>query len=56
MNIYDTRQIRCVKCNRTIGEVDIDAEMTRPTCGICANNMPQGDEQIINTSNSLYFS
>lgn len=56
MNIYDTRQIRCVKCNKAIGEVEIGAEMTRPKCEVCANNIPQGDEQIIDTSNSLYLS
>jgi len=54
MNIYDTRQVRCVTCNRAIGEVEVDAEMTRPKCGVCSNNIPQGDEQVIDTANSLY--
>lgn len=53
MNIYDTRQVRCVKCDRVIGEVEIDAEMTRPKCGTCANHLPQGDDQLMETR--FYF-
>ncbi|MCE9651637.1 MAG: hypothetical protein K8Q89_01045 [Nitrosarchaeum sp.] len=37
MNIYDTRTIRCVVCDKPIGEVDFDAEIIRPKCGQCAN-------------------
>lgn len=37
MNIYDTRPIRCVICQKAIGEVDFDAEIIRPKCGQCAN-------------------
>lgn len=50
MNIYDTRQIRCVTCNRAIGEVEVDAEITRPKCGVCANNIPQGDDKLMHTA------
>lgn len=37
MNIYDTKPIRCVICQKAIGEVDFDAEIIRPKCGQCAN-------------------
>lgn len=47
MNIYDTRQIRCVTCKRAIGEVEVDSEMTRPKCAVCAKNIPQGDDQLM---------
>lgn len=51
MNIYDTRQIRCCKCNKFIGEIDYDAEVTMPMCGQCANPMPEGDDKALYTAN-----
>lgn len=41
MNIYDMKQIRCIKCEKFIGEVDFDAEIIRPLCGRCANPIPE---------------
>lgn len=40
MNIYDTRVIRCSKCDKYIGEVEFDAEIILPKCGRCANPIP----------------
>ncbi len=46
MNIYDTKQVHCCKCDRFIGEIDYDAEITMPICGKCANPMPEHDDKI----------
>ncbi|MGD8707883.1 MAG: hypothetical protein PVI88_04285 [Nitrosopumilaceae archaeon] len=54
MNIYDTRQIRCVTCDKTIGEVEMDAEITTQ-CEACANHLPQGEDQLMHTR-SFYLS
>ncbi|MGD8638855.1 MAG: hypothetical protein PVG43_08160 [Nitrosopumilaceae archaeon] len=54
MNIYDTRQVRCVNCDKAI-EVEIDAKITSPQCEACANHLPQGDDQLMHTS-SFYLS
>jgi hypothetical protein len=52
MNLYDTKQISCVKCEKPIGEIDYEAVVIFPRCGKCANLMPKGDE-ILHTSNHL---
>jgi len=36
-----------------LGEVDYDAEVTRPNCGYCANLMPAGDDKISYIANSI---
>lgn len=41
MNIYDTKPIFCIMCEKEIGEVDYDAEIIRPKCGHCANPKPE---------------
>lgn len=46
MNIYDMKQIHCYKCGRFIGEIDYEAEVTMPTCGKCADTMPEHDDKI----------
>lgn len=53
MNIYDTRTIRCVTCDRCIGEIDYDAEVRVPKCGYCAHHMPAGDDKLSYTASSL---
>lgn len=40
MNIYDTRIICCVKCEKFIGEIAYDAKVIRPLCGQCENPTP----------------
>lgn len=50
MNSYDTKVIRCAKCNICIGEIDYDAEVFRPLCGKCANPMPEGDKILYTVS------
>ena len=47
MNIYDTKQIKCYKCDKFIGEVDIDAEIACPKCGDCANLFPYGEDKLL---------
>jgi hypothetical protein len=47
MNIYDTRVIRCSKCNRYVGEVEYDAEIILPKCGKCANPTPDGIDKLV---------
>ena len=40
MNIYDKKIIKCTKCNKSIGEIDYDAEIVYPQCGDCADPKP----------------
>ncbi len=40
-------------CDRWVGEVDYDAEVTRPKCGYCANLIPAGDDKISYLANSI---
>ena len=56
LNIYDQRSISCVECGRCIGEIDYDAEVTRPKCGRCANPIPEGDDKIAYTVNAIMVS
>ncbi|HEY8109619.1 MAG TPA: hypothetical protein VIG05_01985 [Candidatus Nitrosotenuis sp.] len=53
MNIYDTKIIRCTKCDKYIGEVEYDAEIVFPKCGSCANPIPDGLDKLTYTINSF---
>ena len=33
-----------MKCDKCLGELDYDAEVTLPLCGQCANPLPEGDD------------
>jgi hypothetical protein len=44
LNLYDTISISCVKCEKSIGEIDYDAKVINPLCGQCANPLPEGDK------------
>ena len=46
LNIYDTKTIRCVACDKAIGEVDFDAEIIRPKCGSCSNPIPDPKDKM----------
>jgi len=46
LNLYDTKIIICSKCNRLIGEIEYDAEVTLPRCGLCANPIPEVDDKV----------
>jgi hypothetical protein len=35
LNIYDTKTIRCIECDKPIGEIDYDANVIHPICGQC---------------------
>ncbi len=39
MSMYDTKIIRCVECDETMGELDFDAEVMQPRCGQCVRSM-----------------
>jgi hypothetical protein len=39
MNLYDLKIIHCHKCEKYIGEVYHDAEISMPCCGDCASRM-----------------
>ena len=45
MNIYDKKTIRCIRCDRFIGEIYYDAQVTFPKCGKCADPYPEGDDK-----------
>jgi hypothetical protein len=51
MNLYDTKQLFCVKCEKFIGEVDSDAKIINALCGNCANPLPEGDIILYTISN-----
>lgn len=53
MNLYDTIQVKCIQCGRSIGEIEYDAELIRPKCGKCANPIPEGDDKLMYTINAL---
>jgi len=53
LNLYDTKIIHCVTCDKCVGEVDYDAEITQPKCGYCVNLIPAGDDKISYTVNSI---
>lgn len=36
MNLYDTKLIYCSKCEKAIGEVEYDCEITYLICGKCS--------------------
>lgn len=45
MNIYDKKSVYCSKCDRFIGEIDVDAVVVLPKCGKCANPLLEGDDK-----------
>jgi len=42
LNIYDTKQINCYRCDKWLGEVDFEALIISPKCGSCADPYPVG--------------
>ena len=44
MNLYDTIQIHCARCEKSIGEIEYDAKVINPLCGTCADPKPEGDK------------
>jgi phage FluMu protein Com len=51
--LYDTKVIRCTKCNKSIGEAEYDAEIVFPKCGHCADPTPDGFDKLTYTINSF---
>lgn len=52
LNLYDTRVIRCARCDKCLGELDYDTEVIRLLCAQCANPLPYGDDHLSYTINS----
>ena len=50
MNIYDTKTVFCKSCERSIGEIEYDAEVILPKCGSCADIKPEGDKILYTVS------
>ncbi|MBS3921922.1 MAG: hypothetical protein KGZ37_02070 [Nitrosarchaeum sp.] len=36
MNIYDTKIVTCITCQKAIGEIELDSTMINPLCGYCS--------------------
>ncbi|NDF24887.1 MAG: hypothetical protein EB149_02695 [Thaumarchaeota archaeon] len=36
MNLYDLKVVHCYKCEKYVGEIRYDAEISMPICGNCA--------------------
>jgi hypothetical protein len=51
--LYDTKIVHCTKCNKSIGEVEFDAEIVFPKCGHCADPTPDGFDKLGYTINSF---
>ncbi|QLH10478.1 hypothetical protein [Nitrosarchaeum sp. AC2] len=37
MNIYDTKIVACIACQKAIGEIEFDSTMINPLCGYCSS-------------------
>ena len=48
LNIYDTKTISCIECDKQIGEIDYDANVIRPICGQCEDPRPDVKDQLSN--------
>ncbi len=46
LNIYDTKTISCIECDKPIGEIDYDANVIRPICGQCEDPRPEVKDQL----------
>lgn len=46
MNIYDKKQIKCARCEKFVGEAEINAKIIYPLCGDCADPYSDGFEKI----------
>lgn len=44
MNIYDKKVVKCIQCNKSIGEVDYDSTIVFPRCGNCSDPKPHVDD------------
>jgi len=46
LNIYDTKTVRCIECDKPIGEIDYDADVIGPICGQCDDRKPDVKDQL----------
>ena len=47
MNIYDKKVIKCVICEKDIGEINYDAEVIYPRCGECSDPKPHVNDHVV---------
>jgi hypothetical protein len=45
LNLYDTKIIRCIECDKSIGEIDYDSNVISPICGQCDDRRPDVKDQ-----------
>ncbi len=38
LNLYDTKVVICKNCGSSIGEIDYNAVLISPKCGVCVGN------------------
>lgn len=50
MNIYDTKVIVCINCEKAIGEVEFDAMMIHSLCGRCKLLLAKDDDVLYTAS------
>ena len=53
MSLYDTKVVRCKKCDKSIGEVEYDAEIVLAQCSKCADPLPENDDKIMYNINQI---
>ena len=51
--MYDTKVIRCKKCDNTIGEIEYDAEIILAQCGKCVDPLSENDDKIMCNVNQI---
>ncbi|RDJ32425.1 MAG: hypothetical protein DWQ18_07885 [Crenarchaeota archaeon] len=55
MNIYDKKVVKCVICEKSIGEVNYDAEIIFPRCGECSDPKPHINDLIVPLERNYNF-
>ena len=51
--MYDTKVIRCKKCDNMIGEIEYDAAIILAQCGKCVDPLPENDDKIMCNVNQI---
>jgi len=50
LNIYDTKVIVCINCEKAIGEVEFDAMIIHSLCGQCTLLLAKDDDMLYTSS------
>ncbi len=54
LNLYDTKVVICKNCGSSIGEIDYNAMVMSPKCGICIEN-PKRTKKVFQEKNDYEF-